>query len=95
MRPHLIAQRLQIEHLAGRGATYKSCRKTQSQLHKQAVTETATDTYAEWNQRLTGRAKSTPALRLASTVAGTSSRESGISWRESPSRAYRVLAVSA
>ena len=91
MRPHLIAQRLQIEHLARRVAAYKSCRKTQTQLHKQAVTETAT----EWNQWLTGRAKSTPALRLASIVAGTSSRESGISWRVSPSRAYRVLAVSA
>jgi uncharacterized protein YqjF (DUF2071 family) len=43
----LIAQRLQIEHLAGRTVAYKSCRKTQSQLHKRAATETATDTYTE------------------------------------------------
>jgi hypothetical protein len=71
---NLIAQRLQIEALRCCRRAYKSCRKTQQQVRIDG-------------HRLTGSAKSTPAARLAATVAGMSSRESGISWRDSPSRA--------
>jgi hypothetical protein len=69
-RSILIAQRLQIEALRARPCAYKSCRKTQQQLHIRGI---------RLGYRLTGSAKSTPAVRLASTVAGKFSRERGIS----------------
>jgi hypothetical protein len=71
---NLIAQRLQIETLRCCRRAYKSCRKTQQQVRIEGYL-------------LMGSAKSTPTARLASTVAGTLSRERGISWRDSPSRA--------
>ena len=85
-----IAQRLQFEHLTA------VCKFTKV---------VAANPRGDRGERLKrndssylttlGSANSTPAARLASTVAGTLSMERGISWLESLSRAYRVLAVSA